>query len=38
MIKRATNEDAVTLAKLAIQMWEDNILEELAEEFAFLNM
>ena len=36
MIKRATNEDAVTLAKLAIQMWEDNILEELAEEFAEL--
>lgn len=36
MIKRATKEDAVTLAKLAIQMWEDNILEELAEEFAKL--
>lgn len=36
MIKKATNEDAVTLAKLAIQMWEDNILEELAEEFAEL--
>ena len=36
MIKRATKEDAITLAKLAIQMWEDNILEELAEEFAEL--
>lgn len=34
MIKRATKEDAVTLAKLAIQMWEENVLEELAEEFA----
>ncbi len=36
MIKKATKEDAITLAKLAIQMWEDNILEELAEEFAEL--
>ncbi len=36
MIKRAEKEDAVTLAKLAIQMWEDNVLEELTEEFAEL--
>lgn len=34
MIKRVTKEDAVTLAKLAIQMWDENVLEELAEEFA----
>ncbi len=33
MIKTATKEDALTVAKLAIQMWEDNILEELAGEF-----
>lgn len=36
MINKATKEDAVTLAKLAIQMWEDNVLEELEEEFAKL--
>lgn len=36
MIKKATKDDALTLAKLAIQMWEDNVLEELAEEFAKL--
>ncbi|MBR5798978.1 MAG: GNAT family N-acetyltransferase [Lachnospiraceae bacterium] len=33
MIKTATKEDALTVAKLAIQMWEDNILEELASKF-----
>ncbi len=36
MIKAATKEDALTLAELAIQMWEDNTVEELAEEFAEL--
>lgn len=36
MINKATKEDAITLAELAIQMWEDNVLEELAEEFAEL--
>lgn len=36
MIKKATKDDAITLAKLAIQMWEENVLEELAEEFAEL--
>lgn len=36
MIKLATKEDALTLAKLAIQMWEENDLEELANEFAEL--
>ena len=35
-ICRAEKEDALTVAKLAIQMWEDNVLEELAEEFAEL--
>lgn len=33
MIKTTTKEDALTVAKLAIQMWEDHILEELAGEF-----
>lgn len=36
MIKLASKEDALTLAELAIQMWEDNTVEELAEEFAEL--
>ena len=35
-ICKAKKEDALTVAKLAIQMWEDNVLEELAEEFAEL--
>ena len=35
MIK-ARKEDAFTVAGLAIQMWEDNVLEELAAEFAEL--
>ena len=35
-IMKAKKEDALTVAKLAIQMWEDNVLEELAEEFAEL--
>ncbi len=33
MIKTVTKEDSLTVAKLTIQMWEDNILEELAREF-----
>ena len=33
MIRRATKEEAFELAKLAIQMWEDNKIEELAEHF-----
>ena len=33
---KAKKEDALTVAKLAIQMWEDNVLEELAAEFAEL--
>lgn len=36
MIRKATKDDALTLAKLAIQMWDENVLEELAEEFAEL--
>lgn len=32
MIKKATVSDAVCVAKLAIQMWEDNSLEGLTEE------
>ena len=35
-IKKAKTEDAFAAAKLAIQMWEDNVLEELAAEFAAL--
>ena len=33
MIKIATKDDAVVVAKLAIQMWEDNLIEGLTEEF-----
>jgi len=33
MIYKATKEDATKIAKLAIQMWEDNTVEDLAEEF-----
>ena len=33
MIKQAGKEDAFELANLAIQMWEDNEIEELAGEF-----
>lgn len=33
MIKQATRKEAMSLAKLAIQMWEDNKIEELAEHF-----
>ncbi|MBQ8822113.1 MAG: GNAT family N-acetyltransferase [Lachnospiraceae bacterium] len=36
MIKQATKADALTLAELAIQMWEDNTVEGLTEEFAEL--
>ena len=36
-ICRAEKEDALTVAKLAIQMWEDNVLEELAAELAELD-
>ena len=35
-ICKAKKEDALTVAKLAIQMWEDNMLEELAAELAEL--
>ena len=35
-IIKAQKEDALTVAKLAIQMWEDNVLEELAAELAEL--
>ena len=34
MIKKATVEEASLVAKLAIQMWEDNTLEGLTEELA----
>lgn len=33
MIRQAGKEDALELARLAIQMWEDNEIEELAEHF-----
>ena len=33
MICKATKEDATKIAKLANQMWEDNTVEDLAEEF-----
>ena len=32
MIRKATRDDAMNVAKLAIQMWEDNTLEGLTEE------
>ena len=35
-IYKAKKEDALTVAGLAIQMWEDNVLEELAAELAEL--
>lgn len=34
MIKRATGADALTLAKLAIQMWDSHTLSELETDFA----
>ncbi len=34
MIKKATVNDALYVAKLAIQMWEDNTVEGLAEDLA----
>ena len=33
MIKIATKDNALVVAKLAIQMWEDNSVEGLTEEF-----
>ena len=33
-IEKATEKDALTVAGLAIKMWEDNVLEELAAELA----
>ena len=36
IICKATEEDALMVARLAIQMWEDNVLEELATELAVL--
>ena len=33
MIKKANAEDAEILARLAIRMWEDHTVEELAEDF-----
>jgi len=35
-IYKAKEKDALTVASLAIQMWEDNVLEELAAELAEL--
>ena len=34
MIRKATVDDAICVAKLAIQMWEDNTLKGLTEELA----
>ena len=34
MMKKATVNDAILVAKLAIQMWEDNTIEGLTEELA----
>ena len=34
VITKAEEKDALTVAGLAIQMWEDNVLEELAAELA----
>ena len=36
IVNKAKEKDALTVASLAIQMWEDNVLEELAAEFAEL--
>ena len=36
MIKKATIEDALCVAKLAIQMWENHTLEGLAEDMAVI--
>ena len=33
MVRQAGKEDAFELARLAIQMWEDNEIEELAKHF-----
>ena len=33
MIRKATQEDALTLAELAIKMWSDNTISELQSEF-----
>ena len=33
MIKEAVIEDAEFLAALAIQMWDDHVLDELTEDF-----
>ena len=33
MIERATKADALTLAKLAIKMWEDNTVQSLTADF-----
>lgn len=38
MIKRAKSEDVEVLADLAIQMWTDDDLEDLTEEFSQLVM
>lgn len=35
-IYKAKEKDALTVASLAIQMWEDNVVEELATELAEL--
>lgn len=34
MIVKATKEDALAVAQMAVKMWEDNVPEELAEELA----
>ncbi len=34
MIRKATTDEALCVAKLAIQMWEDNTLEGLTEDLA----
>ena len=34
MIKKTTADDALCVAKLAVQMWEDNTIEGLSEELA----
>ena len=34
MIRKATNNDCRILAELAVQMWEDNTVDSLEEEFS----
>ena len=36
MLRKATPKDALTTARLAVQMWDSHTAEELAQEFTAL--